>query len=221
MNSQLKPVLIGRCYYDQYVRFPFHWAEEIKDEAERLSFKVIDLQKENFTEDGIDKSIKEHDPFFIFLNGHGTEWCVRGHNDEPTIQANKNDILLKDKIVYCVSCLTAVYLGPTSFDKGCKAYIGYEDDFIFWCGDLNSPSNDTFARMFMEASNQVALTILNSGTPKQAYQNSQKVYDEYIEYWRERWLGRIKTSVPPQMVDEILGALITDKEGQRVFWNES
>lgn len=210
-------IFIGRCDCDSNVKFPFHWAELIIEEAEKLELDIIDLQKENFIEEKTKKQIDDHNPFFVFLNGHGNEWCSMGYKRIPVLIANKNDFLLKDKIVYAVSCYTAQYLGQIAYDNGCKAYIGYEDIFTFVYMNEDDPLNDIIAKHFMDASNEVPLTILNGGTPKDSFENSQKMFDKWINFWWQRWRGIKKTKVPLKVVGDILAALITDKEGQRLF----
>lgn len=210
-------VLIGRCDDDPTVIFPFHWAEQIKEEAEKLEWDIIDLQKENYTEEKTGRYLEEYAPFFVFFNGHGEAWYTTGHQRKPVLIANKNDFLLKDKIAYVVSCYTAQYLGPLAYDNGCKAYIGYEDTFSFVYLNEN-PLDDKYAKIYMEASNEVPLTILNGGTPKEAYEKSQKAFDKWINFWEKRWKGTEKTKVPPKMIGEILAALLIDKDGQRLFY---
>ncbi len=211
-------IFIGRCNDDPIVAFPFHWAETVKDEAEKLELDIVDLQQENYIEEKTSRNIEEHAPFFVFLNGHGEAWCTTGHERRPILIANKNDFLLKGKIAYVVSCYTAQYLGQVAYDKGCKAYIGYEDDFAFVFLNENAPLTDSVAKIYMEASNEVPLTIINNGTPEEAYKNSQKVFDKWIDFWEKRWKGIEKTKVPSKVIGDILAALIMDKEGQRLFY---
>ena len=207
-------IFIGRCDDDPMVTFPFHWAEQIKEEAEKLEWDIIDLQKENYTEEKAMRCIEEHAPFFVFFNGHGEGWCTTGHKRRPVLIANKNDFLLKNKIAY----YTAQYLGQIAYDNGCKAYIGYEDTFAFVYLNEDAPLNDDIAKSYMEASNEVPLTILNGGTPKEAYEKSQKVFDKWIDIWEKRWKGMEKTKFPPKVIGEILATLIADKDGQRLFY---
>ncbi len=212
-------VFIGRCDCDSHVKFPFNWSELIIEEVEKLELDLVDLQKENFDEERTNKHIQTHNPFLVILNGHGTEWCSKGYNDIPVLIANKNDFLLKGKIVYVLSCKTAQYLGLVCYDRGCKAYIGYEDIFSFVYVNEEEPLKDTIAKIFMESSNIIPLTILNGGTPSQAYQESQKIFNKWIDFWWDRWIGKKETKIPPKVVGDILAALNTDKDGQRLFCN--
>lgn len=209
-------IFIGRCKCDSHLELPFNWANRIIEEAEKLELDIIDLKIEDYTEGKTTKYIKDSNPFFVFLNGHGKAWCSMGYKRESVLIANKNDFLLKDKIAYVLSCNTAQYLGQVAYEKGCKAYIGYEDIFSFVYIDKNSP-NDKIAKIFMEASNQIPLTIINRGTPKEAYKKSQEVFDKWINFWWKRWRGIIKTKLPPKILGDILSALVIDKEGQRLL----
>lgn len=213
-------ILVGRCNDELNVAFPFYWASRIIEEAEKLEYDIIDLREENYVEEKVKSLIESKSPGIIFLNGHGNEYCTKGHGCMPVIIANKNDILLKDKIVYVLSCKTAKYLGPAACDKGCEAYIGYLEDFAFVYLDDN-PLNDHIAKIYMEASNEIPLTILNGGSPKQAYENSQKIFEKWISFWEERWSGKAEPKIPIQAVGDILATLIADKEGQILFWNKS
>ena len=210
-------IFVGRCECDAHLKFPFNWANFIIEEAEKLELDIIKLEKENYTEEKTKRHIRKFNPFFIFLNGHGKVWCSMGYNKESIIIANKNDFLLKNKIVYILSCYTAQYLGQVAYEKGCKAYIGHKDIFSFTYMDENDPINDKIAKIFMDASNQIPLTILNGGTPEEAYKNSQKMFDKWIDFWWKRWRGLEKTKLPPKVIGDILSALVTDEEGQRLL----
>ncbi|MDZ4226633.1 MAG: hypothetical protein U1B79_00815, partial [Candidatus Pacearchaeota archaeon] len=60
-----KYLVIGRCEDDSSVKFPFYWSEEIIEEAKKLGFNVIDLKRENFTEEKFTRHITEKNPSFI------------------------------------------------------------------------------------------------------------------------------------------------------------
>ncbi len=60
-------IIIGRCLCDDVVKYPFYWCEELIEEANKNGITVIDLQKENFTEEKISKLSEQHNPKFIFL----------------------------------------------------------------------------------------------------------------------------------------------------------
>lgn len=212
-------IFIGRCECDSSVKFPFNWANLIIEEAEKLEIDVIDLKREDYIETKTKEHIESSKPFFVFLNGHGEVWCSKGFEKEPVLIANKNDYLLKDKIAYVISCYTAQCLGQMAYEKGCKAYIGYEDEFSFVYMNKDDPLKDAIAKIFMEASNKIPLVILNGGTAKEAYEKSQKIFKKWIDFWWKRWKGIVKTKLPPRVIGDILAALVTNQEGQRLLTN--
>jgi len=213
--KETRSILVGRCDHEIRVSYPFHWTQSVISKAKELNFNILDLKNENYVEEKFNSMIQIHNPFFVFCNGHGDEmgYSTQGHNNEVVISANKNDYLLKNKIVYVLSCNTAKCLGHIAFDKGCS-YIGYDDDFLFVFMKVEEPSADIVAKPFMEASNEIALTILDGGTPRDAFEKSQKKFDELIAYWGERLVGIKETEVPLEVVEAILGALLNDKECQ-------
>ncbi|MBT4377120.1 hypothetical protein HOD29_07145 [archaeon] len=207
-------ILIGRSDCDNMVKFPFYWAEEILSEAQKLGFDIVDLKRENFTEEIFKRRVENDDPFLIFLNGHGDEFCAMGYKKCPVITINKNDHLLKDRIAHVISCKTALFLGQSAIDKGCKGYIGYTDLFHFLSIDPD-PSKDIISKIFMEAVNVVSITLLKGGSVKDAYENSQKVYRKHITECTKYFFGAKKEdSIKREHISEILGALLVNKKNQ-------
>lgn len=68
-----------------------------------------------------------------FFNGHGDDGTVFGHDDQPILDKD-NINLTKNKIIYALACNSLVELGPLAIKNGAKAYIGYNDEFM-WVGD--------------------------------------------------------------------------------------
>lgn len=126
--------------------------------------------------------VKKNQPSFIFFNGHGNETSITGHNNQPLVNANTNVEILKNKIVYALSCQSAKKLGPKSIKQGTKTYIGYTEDFIF-VYDTNKkkfPKKDEIAGCFLSASNQIAVSLLEKKSTGQAYADSQNAFQKNI-----------------------------------------
>jgi hypothetical protein len=180
-------ILIARTKKDISTKYIYYWADQIKQEAELLGFHVIDLQDENFEEDKIKKYIEEFDPFLIFLNGHGTQYSIKGYDGETDVILRcKNDHLFNNRIVYALSCHSSVILGKSSRNKGCRCYIGYKDRVRFPMQELDNVLDDFVTEPFMIVSNEIVLTLLKGGNPEEAYQNSQKLFDELIKHWKKQ-----------------------------------
>ena len=122
-----KVILIGRCSHDSDVEYPHYWMEEVISEARKLDFEVIDLDGKNFRKKTVTKILKEKQPFMVIFCGHGKEYSINGHNNRKVIELCFDDYLLKDKIVFSISCYTGGPLAKSSRNKGCKCYIGWDD----------------------------------------------------------------------------------------------
>ena len=185
-----KVILIVRTIKenDDATRYIFDWAGIVKERAELLGLDVIDLQDDNFTEENMRKMIKTLDPYIIFLNGHGTEYSLKGKDGETDIIIRcKNDHLFKDRIVYALSCYTAKILGKSALNKGCKSYIGYTKKIIFPHQGLSNPIKDYLSESFMMVSNEIVLTLIRGGTTEDAITNFNNLSNKLIEYWEKSY----------------------------------
>lgn len=85
--------------------------------------------------------INKTKPELIVLNGHGDADLITGQDNEILIKTGENEGLLTGKIIYALSCRTAKILGPKSIEKKTKCYLGYTEDFVFFCHrEFFSPS---------------------------------------------------------------------------------
>ena len=212
-TKQCGTIIVGRCKCDSMVQYPFYWCEELISEAKKFNFKVIDLQEENFIERNITKFINEHNPEFIFLNGHGDEYSARGFNKSHVITLNKNDHLLKGRFVHIISCKTAKYLLQSSMDKGCKGYLGYKDKFTYWHLE-DDPKKDVIAKMFQEAVNVASISLLKGEGIKTAFHKSQEVYEKRINECKEKYFHSHTSNELRDNLQDIISTLIWNKKHQ-------
>ncbi len=212
-STVIKHILVGRCECDNMVRFPFWWSEEIISFAGENGFEIIDLKKENFCEEKFNKLVKEKSPSLIFLNGHGDEACAKGYEENPVVTINKNDYLLKGKIVHIISCKTALLLGQFSVDKGCNGYIGY--DGLFHIKNLHpDPKLDSISKMFMEAVNGTSKILIMGGTLKEAYNKSQEIYEKNINYCKDVYRDSSFSDTARDFMHGVMTALEANKDNQ-------
>lgn len=213
-NSNIgKYVLIGRCECDNTLRFPFYWAEEIKQKALNLGFQVIDLQRENFIESKFTRMVIEKNPSFIFLNGHGDEMSAFGYQEIPVITLNKNDYLLIDKIVHIISCKTGLWLGQFAVDKGCKGYIGYQG--LFSIKNVHpDPNKDEYSKMFKEVVNETSLMLLNNRGVINAFNKSQQIYDKNIKLCATLYFDLSLSDSQRDFIQGVKTALESNKNNQ-------
>jgi len=116
------------------------------------------------------------------FNGHGSPSVICGYKNEIIIKAGENSVLLKNTIVYSLSCSSALKLGVKCVTEGTKAFVGYDDEFALGM-DTNyqaTPLRDKRARMFLEPSNRLFESLLKGNKVKVAVDKSKKLIKRNI-----------------------------------------
>ncbi|HUY84984.1 MAG TPA: hypothetical protein VMU97_00535 [Candidatus Dormibacteraeota bacterium] len=113
--------------------------------------------------------VKKNAPNIIFINGHGAEDRVAGQDHKIIIDTRSANIL-KNAIVYAVSCKSARMLGAQAIKAGAKAYIGYIEDFILVSQPRKTahPQDDTTAALFLNPSNHIMTSLVKGHSAKKA-----------------------------------------------------
>jgi len=135
---------------------------KVLSSSPKKGFKVLDLHRERANRKEFESMLKKFSPSFVVLNGHSSHNTVCGHKNQPLLIANKNERLLKSKIVYAISCSSAKTLGPKSIEAGAISYTGYDDDFIF-----------AFSRIFVSS-------ILKGNSVRDSYKKAKEILKNNI-----------------------------------------
>jgi len=168
--------LLTRPEHDTPTYYLSSWCKEAISLAESKNIKVLDLNKEKANKKEFESKIKTFCPNLIVLNGHGSDDMVTGHKNEPLVIVNKNDILLKNKIVYAISCRSAKNLGMEAVQKGALSYTGYDDDFIFVydSNKISQPLADNTAKLFLEPSLLFVKSLLKSNSVEESLNRAKE-----------------------------------------------
>ncbi len=179
MNTE-KSFLITRPEHDLTTRYLSKWSEGVIDEAEKKHIECIDLNGGQANRERFIGTLEEKAPDFVFLNGHGNADIVYGHENTPLLVGSDDSV--KDKIIYARACKSAKRLGSQIIENGATAYIGYDEDFVFMYEThaIGRPLEDETARLFLEPSNQIALSILEGQTVEEAERQSQEKFRQNI-----------------------------------------
>lgn len=177
-----KIYLVTRPEHDDTTTYLSKWCEETISLAHKKGFKVLDLDREKAVKEEFTNRVNKLEPNLIVLNGHGDENTVTGHKNQPVVIQGENEHLLKDKIIYAISCSSAKSLGMKSVENGAISYTGYDDDFVFLYEPFNStkPLSDETARIFLEHSNIFIESIIKGNTIKISKQRAEKKLRENI-----------------------------------------
>ncbi len=194
--------------YDITLSYLTSYGGEIVDFAEKRGVKVTKLKREKVTRKNVESFLNSNSPGLVVFNGHGSEDCVSGYKEEPLIIAGKNEHLLNSKVVYSTSCSSAAVLGKESVKAGARAFIGYEDDFVFLF-DKNrttSPMKDEIARNFLEPSNALVISLLKGNKVQDAFDTSQESF--------QRKIDELLTSEALPGTENLIAFLLWDKSVQ-------
>lgn len=174
----MKILLITRPDHDITTRYLSAWSKKVIEVADKKNVQILDLKRQKANLKELKSRILKMKPSFIIFNGHGADNYVAGYEDKVLIKAGNNENLLESKIVYAVSCRSAVELGPKSIKADTLTYIGYTGDFIF-CHDMSKitrPLDDKIAKLFLEPSNQVSISLIKGNTAEDSTNRSKQFF---------------------------------------------
>ena len=134
------------------------------------------MKKNNQKE--IRSRLEKNDYNFVVFNGHGDDDLVAGHKNETLIKVGENEGLLKNKMIYAISCKSAKKLGPESISAGAISYIGYDDDFVFIYekNKITNPLIDDIAKIYLEPSNELIISLIKGNSTNESYKRSQDMF---------------------------------------------
>ncbi len=169
-------ILITRPNHDFPTTYLYFWSELVIDEAKNKGITVLDLEGKKASKQKFVSYISRNNPHLIFLNGHGSKDSVAGYDNEVLLDEDNCEALLREKIIYARSCEAGAKLGPFSIEKGAAAFIGYNKDFWLIRSKERGtkPLTDPIAKLFLEPSNLVPITLIKGNSTQEAYQKSQE-----------------------------------------------
>jgi len=204
----IKIWLTTRPNHDLTTNYLSSWMGLVFNQAKKSGIKVLDLKGKRANKKELTSMVYKLKPDLIVFNGHGDEMTITGNDDNILIKEGVNDNLLKDKIIYAIACRSAKSLGVSAISKGAKAYIGYNEDFIFLIDEkfISKPLMDKTAALFLNPSNYLVLCLLKGHHPKDSYEKSKSAYKRNIE--------KLMTSEASKEDKEVLPYLIWNMKHQ-------
>jgi hypothetical protein len=179
-----KAFLITRPKHDLLTNYLFHWSTQVVNEAVDKDFQILDLNGEKASKKNFTSYVERHQPALVFFNGHGSSKVICGHNDEILIEADRNDGLLSEAVVYARSCRAAEYLGRCCVQKRTRAFVGYYKDYFlcFSQSKISRPLEDKIAELFLDPSNLVVISLLKGNTVGGSVRRSQEAMRRNIRF---------------------------------------
>ncbi len=145
---------------------------------------IYELKKSKVTKEELTRLVQEKNPHLILFNGHGSSKIILGFENNILISYDDNESLLKDKIIYSLSCDSGKELGPKCISLGTKSYIGYKEEFKFvHTGEtsISDQYNDPIATLFLRPAFEISKALLEGDTIRVAYTKSQEMYAENLQ----------------------------------------
>jgi len=169
-------IIITRPEHEIVTRYLSRWSKNFIKEAEKKGYTVLDLYRDKANKKELEGRIEKLSPSFLYINGHGNESVVSGHDDMPLVSLGKNEHVLADKITYAISCCVAKKLGISVCKHKNTTFIGYKKSFMFNARRkfLNNPTKDERAERCLNPANKVALALIKGHTAKEAVYISKK-----------------------------------------------
>lgn len=152
--------------------------------AQSHGWDVTDLQAEQAVREQVFNTLEQEDPEYYYGFGHGAS-CVQVGDTEQEIFSCGNTQILNQRIIYFLSCLCGIGLGPDIIAKGGNAWAGYniEWTWITEDGTDDDPYNDRYARGMYESANELWVAVIEHNSFSDAVQRCIDKYNEWIDYW--------------------------------------
>lgn len=104
--------------------------------------------------------------------GHGTEDSFAGDNGSIVFAAGRYPAAdVANRIVHLLSCRTAVELGRDVVRNGCRAFFGYDEDFIVPAAQMD---------VLFECDTEIDRGFADGLTAQQVYDRARSAFDKRI-----------------------------------------
>lgn len=175
-------VLFVRPKHDDVTSYLHFYSRKLIEFAESRGFNSLNKEGEKAEREEVASVIEKKDPIFIMFNGHGNPSCICGHKDQILIKEGENHVLLKKRLVYALSCSSALSLGRRAVEDGTIAFVGYEDEFALGMDGYcqTSIQRDKIARRFLEPSNLLVESLLKGNSVGGAVTKAKEAMQENI-----------------------------------------
>jgi len=178
----VKRVLITRPNHDIPTSYLHDFAKElVRTLKKSKDFHISDLEGPKANREMFCECVRDENPGFVFLNGHGNMETVAGHNDEVVLD-KRNSELTKKRIIYALSCDSLEKLGKYCVKVGAKVYIGYRAKFMMVRDPSreSTPSKDKNAFPFKKACHTLLSSLIFGRSVKDSIETTKKEYRNSI-----------------------------------------
>lgn len=177
----MKRLFITCPKHDKGTEYLYAWSKKVIKSAEDRGWTVNKSEGSKVTRAEVQSKLAKNPANLVFLNGHGNETQMFGHDFEPILDESSSR-LLKNSITFSRACNCVIKLGKTAVEKGCKSFIGYAG--AFWVPRMHkyelTPLKDTAAKPVLETSNLIPLSIIKNSSVSEAINSARMLTIKYI-----------------------------------------
>jgi hypothetical protein len=120
-------------------------------------------------------------PRLVTGSGHGFPTTFTGQGREAILEiGGYQRFHVQGSIIHLLSCEAGEQLGVDLVANGCRAFFGYNDDFVFPIGE---------PELFLECDSVIDLTLAGGGTAEEAYDDTIAAFNQSI--LRLKKVGRV------------------------------
>jgi len=209
LNSMLNIMPYNCRYCMQGYKALLH----VSEEGRLNSVNVIELPGPQAAKSIVWDTLASMDPIFVNGFGHGSPNVYTGDSELPIFTSQECDILA-NRVVYLLSCLTAIELGPAIIKAGGMAYGGYNIAWTWLSEDVNADPYDLYAAEgFYRSSNEFPIALLQGADVGMAEERCLAEYNRWINIWETERSGHESAAAAIKW-------LIHDRDGLTVLGNK-
>lgn len=130
MSEQRNVAVVVAPKFDLATEHSYSWSREVVDVLRSYGYEVVDIGGRPVSRSEVTDALLRNTGALYVHYDHGSEWAHWGSQVEPVVDLWNVD-LLSGREVYCMNCESARLLGVEAIKRGCLAYWGYRDVFVF------------------------------------------------------------------------------------------
>jgi len=176
------------CSPDDIPRlFGYYYLKRFANLAAQSGHQVTFLR--TATLENFEKLLREQNPEFVIMNGHGGRLGITGQDDNVILGLKGYDSLLGTEImdqnpelmagrtVFLLTCNAGLELAPSLINYGAKATVSFMAPFIF-VSDGDDPSKEERGGLFFNAALQLPIRYINGYTWGESFEYMKRAFDE-------------------------------------------
>lgn len=167
-------------------------ADSVNTLCEQYNFTTSSFCPPDFTEKNIISNMSNSSG--CFLAAHGDRDGIYNEQNQDVVTTKTNNYNFSGKILYTVSCYSALNLKDELFRKGIKAFVGYDDKFIV--GNVDAED------VFVECAVQGFKSLINGKNIKEARKDMIDKFDVEIKRYSDDNTNKYSEFIAAWLLDD-------------------